>query len=307
MSMDKLLNDKVLQITSGGGYVYDGPKAEGFHIIHPYKSADNLLKRILRELCFRVPFLPKVIWYNKEIYQYHPEYIIISDSLTTRHYLKWLHKLFPQAQINFVYHNLIGKARHILPKQIPSGIRKWVFDEKTGEQYAMRVFKNSPYPLSYLKPKVEPKYDVFYVGADKGRGERLLQLEENLKSLGLKTKFIITADGRFSRKKTYYQNPISYDQTTTYLTQSRAVLNVALEGQHGMTLRDKEALFFDIKLISTNIHIKEKDLYTENNVFVLTESNWKEIPAFLDGPKDNLDYLKEKYTYTSFVNEIISE
>lgn len=297
---------RILYITSGQGYVFDGPAAEGYNTMHPYKPADALMLRLLREICFRIPLLPKTVWFNKCIFQYNPDYIIITDSLTTRKYLIWLKKNFPKSQINFVYSNLIGKARHIMPWMIPSGVRIWTFDENDGEKYKIRVYKNSPYPQCYVKPHGETLYDIFYIGADKGRGDYIMSLEKKLKELGLKTKFIITSDGKYSRRKPYYQERISYDQLTTYLSQSRAVLNVALDGQYGITMRDKDALFFNIKLITTNIHIKEKDLYTENNVLILSDNNYKTIPCFLKRPIDNLDSIKEKYTYNRFIEEVVS-
>lgn len=261
---------------------------KGFKEYSPYRDGNrNLFFRFIRGLCFAVRFLPKRIWYNKRILSENPSYILIRDPQITVDYLNWLHEHFPQAQINFTYGNMVGKATHLNPLQIPDYVRVWTYDESDARKYNLAI---EPYVINpdLLYKKKTPEYDVFFIGRDKGRGEWLLAFEKQLQELGLKTKFIITKDGRIAKEKSYYQKEISYSEVLEYDKKSRAILNVVMENQEGITSRDTEALALNVKLITTNKHIVEKDLYNPNNVFVLGVREFSEIVDFVMSEPDEI-------------------
>lgn len=278
---------------------YEGWTREGFKVLSPYKDV-NLLFRIIREVYFRIPFLSQVIWYNKSILKFQPKFLIISDPLITSKYLKWLHRKFPYAQINFCYNNMVGKARHIKPSEIPAYIRIWTYDSHDSKAYSIRLRHIFPYHSCYIKPKKQAKYDVLFVGKDKGRSEFLLALEKDLISLGLRTKFIITADGRFSRKKAFHQKTITYSEITELVSESKAVLNISMENQEGITMRDLESFFNNIKLITTNKNIINTDFYIPGNVFIFGEDDINNVADFIR--MDPMPVTKEFYRKHSIEN-----
>jgi hypothetical protein len=296
-------NTILIQATTG--LTYQGCKKEGYLAYHPYKGNGAFL-RVLREICFRFPILPKTIWYNKAFFKHNVQYIIAWDILITPHYLAWLRKCFPHAQINYKYANMVGKAKNLKPDQIPDGIRIWTYDGFDAEKYGIRLYKSHSYFLSNVKPLKTPEYDVFFVGRDKGRGEWLIELEKKMQSIGLKTKFIITADGTLSSKKPYYQKPIEYSEVTDYLTKSRSVLNVVMEDQRGITVRDTEALFFGIKLLTTNKYIVDWNMYHPDNVYLINnDMDLSGLVDFLDRPVNPVDErLLQKHTMAGMIDEI---
>lgn len=302
MSWNK--NNLVL-IQATTGFVFQGSIAEGFRAYHPYRGTGKLL-RVLREICFNVPFLPKSIWYNKEFLGSQIEYFIIWDPLITKDYLYWIKKNFPQAQINFKYANMVGRAKHLLPSDIPSFVRIWTYDKYDADKYRINLYKSHMYFPSNVKPLKQPKYDVFFIGKDKGRGDWLVELEKKMQALGVRTKFIITADGALSEKKPYYQEEINYSEVTDFLSESKAVLNVVMENQHGITVRDTEALFFGIKLITTNQYISDWDMYDPNNILIIEKDmDLSNLCEFLLKPVHKVDSkLLEKHTLSGMIDEI---
>ena len=157
---------------------------------------------------------------------------------------------------------------------------------------------------SYLAAS-EKKYDVIFVGADKGRGESLLKLQKRMEQMGLKTKFIITADGRFSRHKWYYSKGIEYSQIISLDNQSKALLNITMPHQKGITMRDFESVFNKVKLITNNTHIINFDFYRKENVFILGKDDWKDLPFFLNTPFHEIDNnILEKYLFEKVVDEM---
>lgn len=273
--------DNTLIIMAGsGGFPFDGYVAEGYKTASAYKPT-NVPKRLLREICFRLPLLPKRIWYNQSLIQYDPAYVYVRDAIISRSFLLWILKLYPHALIVFSYENLVGHARHLMPNQIPEGIRVWTFDSADSKKYNLKLRKVVAYFQSYLKPRKEKKYDLLFVGRDKGRGDQLKELEKFLNERGIRTKFLITADTKFSKKKQYYEEPVSYDQVTEWVSESRALLNVSLDGQDSVTMRDIESHFNQIKLVTTNQKIKNTEIYEKENTFFLTDDNWESLAAFL--------------------------
>lgn len=298
--------DEIILITPERGFLYHGPKSEGYKIYAPFRDR-NIFERILREICFRCPLLPRKIWYNKEFLGNQAKYIIVSDTLVTREYLEWLHKKFPSAQLNFTYGNMVGKSRHLLPDQIPSYYRIWTYDGYDSEKYGLRLVSSGAYYKSFVIPKQQTEYDVIYVGADKGRGEYILELERKMNSLGLKTKFVIVANGRLSKRKSYYKKFMPYDEIVNLISRSKSVLNVALENQKGITIRDMESMFFDVKLLTTNKNIVNTDIYHPNNVYVIDGLNIDNLQEFMALPHTPLsDDIKNRYTFDNYIEEIIS-
>jgi hypothetical protein len=303
--MKEVNKDEILIIKAGGkGFPYNGIVKDGYNMEFPYYEV-GLFLRILREICFRLPFLPKRIWYNKEILHYSIHHIIIWDPLITEDFLFWLHDKLPTTQINFCYDNLVGKARHIMPNQIPVFCRKWSYDKKDCEKYNLHL-SPSTYITSYLKPKQKTEYDVLFVGRDKGRAAFLLEFERKLNEIGLRTYFIITKDGRLSRKKSYHKDSIPYERIVELITQSRAILNVALPGQVGTTIRDLESMFFSVKLLTTNASIVSADFYQHNNIFVVDENfDPMQIKDFVYGPLVEIDAeVKRKHEFSYFIQMI---
>ncbi len=297
--------ENTIFIMASTGYKRKSIEEEGMRVFSPYHG-DKLLFRIFREACFRLPVLPKAIWYNKRILAEEGiHFINIIDVNITEHYLAWVRKKCPETQINYLYNNMVGKARNITPERIPDNIRVWTYDDYDSRKYKIRLTKKYWIYEMMLRAKQRPEFDVFFVGSDKGRGERLLQLEKNLHDLGLKTKFIIVKDGRLSRKKAYYQKPIPYEQVLDYDSKSRAILNVTMKNQEGVTMRDMEAVAIGVKLITTNKNIVRKDLYNRNNVFILGRDKLENLPEFIKGEYiDILPGIKNDHTFESMMDEI---
>lgn len=298
------VDNTAIIMASSGGYSYDGFVSEGYKVYCAYKRIAISL-RFLRELWFRIPLLPKELWFDSEILNMNPQYIIIRDAIITRDYLKWLQKRFPDAQINFLYENMVDKARHVYPDKIPKGIRIWTYDGYDSKKYGIDLKKTSCYFPVYVDEKGKKKYDLLFVGRDKGRGEMLLNLKKYLEDHGFTTKFVITADGRFSRKKKYYHKEVPYQQIARWISESRSILNVAMENQEGITVRDLECLFNKVKLITTNKYIIKAEFYNEKNVYILNENNWAGLLEFLKSEYDDTRKIDlDQYSAEKMIAEI---
>lgn len=275
-------NTLIIKAGSPKGFLYDIAEFDGYDCKSPYKPA-GLIMRIIREICFRTPFLPKTVWYNQDIISNKYHYILVNDTLITVKFLEWLSGHFSESQLNFLYGNKIGHARHIQPNQIPSNYRIWSYDIADCEKYGIRLCRTT-YHKNFVRPLKTPKYDVLFVGRDKGRLSYLLELKEKMKGMGLVPKFIIVKDSKLSSNNPAYKKEISYNELLDLITESRSILNIAMSGQNGYTMRDMESIFFGVKLLTTNEYIVNADFYNPNNIFVLKDLEIDGLVDFLKKP-----------------------
>lgn len=286
-------------------YVYNAIANYGYHIFTPYKG-NNILLRILREIWFRGNLPGKRMWfrYIKSGKQY--KVIVLFDPLIIPEYIEWVHVKSPKNRIVLFYENRADKT--IRPDTVPSYVEKWSYDKDDCKTYSMRWGAPS-YFMEYRREQNDSsKYDVLYVGRDKGRAERLLKLENKLKTNGLRTYFHICADRQFLRyKKNYYKKLLSYDEYLDLLVDSKAVLNIVPEGQTSVTQREMEAVFDGIKCITNNHGIKHFELYDESIFYVLDEDINKTIHDFLNMETKKFDEnILKQYDFDQRMQQILS-
>lgn len=281
-------------------------KSQGYKSYTPYIDK-TIIGRVFREFWFRVLRLPETVWYNKEVLNSGCEYFIVFDVLITRKYLEWLRRSFPTAKIIYQYHNLVGTARHILPKDIPEGIHADTYDVDDSKEYGLSLRQKGTYIYGTGIKKKDTKYDVIFVGRDKGRAEYLLKLQDEMNNMGLVTKFLIMPNGRFYIPKKYYSKPIPYKEIANLLSQTKAVLNIGLPGQMGATIRDYESIFHSVKLITNNSNIKSYEFYKPDNVFIIGKRELSDLPEFIESPFDTIsEELLEQYTLDYMIESTIS-
>lgn len=156
------------------------------------------------------------------------------------------------------------------------------FDPLDAEKYGLHhipQFYNMQYEYSKRKPIVDlyllisPKYDY--------RKSYLQTIRNRIEDLDIITNFVV-----IDYKKKY---PISYKENIENILDCRCILDIVHQGQSGLTLRPLEALVFEKKLITTNVHIKEYDFYNSNNIFIWGEDDESKLEHFIKSPYQKVD------------------
>jgi hypothetical protein len=85
--------------------------------------------------------------------------------------------------------------------------------------------------------------------------------------------------------KDLYSKLMAYETVLYEDQKTKAILDIPLEGQEGITQREMEALFFRKKLITTNPLVKERDYYCSDNIYIIDFSQpSNDIVTFLQKP-----------------------
>jgi hypothetical protein len=154
-----------------------------------------------------------------------------------------------------------------------------------------KIFSTVPEELCSSNKK-DIKQEVFFIGTDKGRIDKILQVKQELDKLCISNKINCVRNGNSPNTiihpphaqfccGDFYSDPISYRDVLVEDTQSKAILDINNGDRHGMTMRELEALFLHKKLITNNTKVKKRDFYDKNNVFIIDYSK----SSILDGLK----------------------
>jgi len=97
------------------------------------------------------------------------------------------------------------------------------------------------------------------------------------------------------------------DELKKEIDNSRAILDILQGPQSGLSFRVYESISYQRKLITTNHHVEEYDLFNKNNICVLRD-NWEINRDFFTTVYQAIpDDIYQKYTLSEWVNKVITE
>lgn len=125
----------------------------------------------------------------------------------------------------------------------------------------------------YSKPegmtnRDNPEYDVFFAGHNKGRLELLRNIYAILKNAGLKCDFYISEVEDCSDDGIHYNEYLPYSEILEHIKNSKAILEVLQDCQHGSTLRLMEAMVYERVLITNNTNVFSERYFSEEQFYV---------------------------------------
>lgn len=185
----------------------------------------------------------------------------------------------------------------------------WViksFDFEDHKKWGCQYISTFHTPIKQRKDST-PLFDIFFIGKNKGRFKVIKNLETKFSKIGLKCKFLYVSKWHiFSKKHTPH---IPYTEALALMFSSQAILDITQDGQMGLTQRVMESIFYEKKLITNNIYLKQYKIYNKNNIYILSEHNdYGSLLKFLTTPYAKLDdSLVEWYTPEHWLERILNK
>lgn len=227
----------------------------------------------------------KSVWFGRWLRTGESKRLIVVHAANlTLPAARYAARRFPDARVVFWFWNPAGKGTD--PERARNaGLELWSFDVDDCARYGMRhntqfVFSD----IAQIGERVSPDVDLGFFGADKGRAAQLSVLAERAEALGLTHRFQVVpgADSELDRYPLLVPTtPIPYVALLEETSRARLGVDIAQEGQSGMTLRTLESLYLRRKLVTNIPSVRESPLYDPTRVFVLGEDNLDDLPAFL--------------------------
>lgn len=162
----------------------------------------------------------------------------------------------------------------------------WTFDDGDAERYHLKL---NPQYFEWRGDTLSGDHetDLCFVGFDKGRYGKLKELKEYCRGNGFSYLFRLIRDGSSiyddSDIDLFSDGMMDYTQLLSYEQHSHAIVDLVREGQTGYTLRSIEAVAFDKKIITNNVHNRNSQFYSPEAVYILGEEK-RELKDFLLEP-----------------------
>ncbi len=259
-------------------YELSGEEENGILFLPVYKHNKlNRILMVLRKISLYFGFNANWLGNWTNVVDFY-DTIVIGDIGNAPYIVKYIKKRYPKKRVIIWYRNSI-KATVVPDKFNRNLCELWTFDKNDSVKYGLK-YNHQFYIKNDNYNELPIEYDVFFVGQDKGRLEKLLEIEKEVSSYRFKSKFCIVG---------YNSERLEYSQILNYIAKSKVILDIQCDWQEGITLRPLEAVFYEKKLITNNKKIKEMDFYNAENIFVLEDENKYTLQDFI---------LSEKMEYS---------
>ncbi|WP_261510069.1 glycosyltransferase family protein [Chryseobacterium paludis] len=193
------------------------------------------------------------------------------------------------------------------------------FDITDIEKHGFEKLTNYIY-LDHLSNKSQnPQMDLFYITSyDNKRVSYIKLLAKKLIALNLKFQIMIIGKKSWKNqlKNLFITVPenlsvifsikkICHKDLPSYYKNSKALLDLTRENQHGLSFRVFEAMALEKKIITDNSIIKDYDFYNPNNILVLDETCSNLTKSFFDQPYQKIpDEIYNYYMLDKWVDRV---
>lgn len=282
-------------------------KNQEVEIYYTYKEI-GFLRRIFRKI--HLLKLRKILkfeeyWYGewKKKDKIKIKEIILFDSVIDFSIIDYIKKKYPGARVIFWYWNPIKNPKDVkLLKD--KKIEVWTFDEDDKKKYDLNYNTQFYFNTNYKENKVSIKNKIYFIGANKGRLNKLIKFKSYFDNNKITFKFQVL-DKKIQLKDRQIEilkSPIKYSEIIKNIKESEALLEIVQENQKGLTLRTMESLFFNKKLITNNKNIKNYDFYSKNNIYIIEDEANLKIDEFLNLPMEKIpEKIKKKYEFYNWI------
>lgn len=193
--------------------------------------------------------------------------------------------------------NIRKKVFRIIFK--PFKVRIYSFDLSDCRRYHLH-HNSTLYCREVVPYPSKIRQDIFFLGMEKDRLNRLSECYKTFIKYNLQVKFYVVGKGKAAFP--LYNETISYSAYLNEIEKSRSILDIAQDGQQGLSMRVMEALFLKRKLITDNPEVEKADFYNNNNIFILGKRPLAELNGFISSPYKPIDReIIERYDIDNWI------
>ena len=139
----------------------------------------------------------------------------------------------------------------------------YTYDRTDAKRYGF-PFIEIPLWISDEKPEAMPSCDLYFCGRDKNRSDLLMQIYDRAAAAGIKCNYHITSLSKTNvRDGVHPSEWVVYKETVKEALKANCILEVLTENNYGATLRYKEAVVYNKKLLTNNPEVFNLPYYDE--------------------------------------------
>lgn len=245
------------------------------------------------------------LWRYKKVIQNYRNIIVFADGrlpIILTYYLKKRN-----ARLIIWRWNSIGRVDETINKLKKYG-EIWTFDKKDAELNGWKLNTQFYFNNDTLKCDSCTENCAYFVGDNKGREELLEKLYDLLIKANVACDFWISNKKGDSIGVRNLKDFVSYEDVVKEVKKHSILVDLVKDGQTGITIRVMEALFYNKKLITNNVAIKQVPFYLESNIFIYGHDDESKLKEFLEQPYTEIsNEIKEQYLIDRWVQNFIKE
>lgn len=266
---------------------------DGIEKYYKYSTA-NIFLRVCKKLNLPLMYFFLGDW-KKNIQKY--DTVIFFDTGYSNYAFKYIKKRNKDIKIVFWYWNSLVEYKNKLIKS------KYVDEIWTYNRFDAEAYNLNYCPQFYTRrinlKQERLESDILFLGKNKGRKDKILELKNILEKKGLKCDFNIIENPK---------NFFKYQDYLNKLSKTKCILDFSHSEYCGLSLRPLESLFFEKKLITNNRDIVNYDFYNSNNIFVLGVDDINKIKNFISTPYEKIsDLIINNYDFEVWLEKISSK
>ena len=262
-----------------------------------YRLVRNINQYVKKEL--EKKYLNKIL--NTISDNEYDTFFLIRGEIVTTEFLEKLKLKLPHAK--FVMYQWDSLQQNDYESKIKYFDRVQTFDmvdAKALNLTYLPLFYTDDYSLAQKRAK---KYDLAFFGSWHGdRLEIIKHIDKEFTKHGLTFKFHLYISklsivkslllGKITLRDLFFlkTNTVDAKEINKVYKESKAVLDIELAIQNGLTIRTFEVLGSNTKLITTNSHIKEEIFYNPSNIMVIDRKNIQIDFDFFKLPMEENDF-----------------
>ena len=217
---------------------------------------------------------------------------------------QYLRENYPSCKLALYYTDLLHNMRFSLNDAKKDFDIVCSFDEGEAKKHGM-AFVLEPFStrlLDKITVSPEPMYDVSFVGAAKGRYDKIIELYNNLHSKNLKCDFYIVGvdkKERINGEGLHYEW-LGFDEVLAHAANSRCIVEIMQSGGYSATTRYAEAMLLNRNLITDCPALSDSD---DKSIFPLDGLEFSAEELCMTNSTDTDKYI-EMFSIRRFINTI---
>lgn len=276
-------------------------------IYHSKKVSGNRLKSLLYNIHnsakiahhINLPF--KSIWdgilFNSLLEKFVPEYIVFTTSWYSEHLVGYFRKKTPESKLILRFSDMVEREIYKLDQSKLNKIKRLFDGVIAYSQEDAQTYGFSYHSVGYsmIKPEIfkpTKSYDVVFVGADKGRIDKIREAYNKFVSAGLSCFFYVILVKKEDRRDDgiiYADKVMPFLEYLSYENSAKCLFELVQEGSSGRTYRMMESIIYNKLLITNCPEIKGTSYY--NPTYVQLFDNVTDIdPSFVNTAPQVVDY-----------------
>lgn len=177
---------------------------------------------------------------------------------------------------------------------IKNKFQVFTYDETDAEKYGFHWHTQFFNIKSYKEESLRDysySHDFFFVGYAKNREKEIESIRKTLSDYSCN---FITVH----RLSEY----VPYTEYMKLALHSRCIVEIVYPGDSSCTLRPLEAMALHRKLLTNNPAVRKYSFYHPQNIFILGQDDFSQLPEFLQTPYESLpDEVTDSYDVNSWV------